>query len=207
MVFTSGGIGNNLNLESSINFILGPTHDDITYDSIAEAFDVPLIEHKPTINSMIKHYKTDSLNKGQMRMATIPQAEAVYETPGLWVPLVKTKNVMILPGVPLLFKRMIDNWFEKELLGYVNRGDLIISPRTRISVKTYWKESDLAEKLTQLQILVKKFDVSLGSYPKLFDDGSTFVVISISGPLDLKDEIKKITNVIIDSFEGEIFDQ
>lgn len=207
MVFTSGGIGNNLNVESSINFLLGPTHDDITYDSIAEAFDVPLIEHKPTINSMIKHYKTDSLNKEQMRMATLPQADAVYETPGLWVPLVKTKNVMILPGVPLLFKRMIDNWFEKELAEYVKRGDLIIAPRTRISVKTYWKESDLAEKLTQLQILAKKFDIALGSYPKLFDDDSTFVVISISGPLDFNYEIEKIANEIIDSFEGEIFNQ
>lgn len=142
-----------------------------------------------------------------MRMAKIPQAEAVYETPGLWVPLVKTKNVMILPGVPLLFKRMIDNWFEKELIEYVKQGDLIIAPRKRISVKTYWKESDLAEKLTQLQILAKKFDIALGSYPKLFDDDSTFVVISISGPLDFEDEIKKITNEIIDSFEGEILNQ
>lgn len=140
-------------------------------------------------------------------MATIPQADAVYETPGLWVPLVKTKNVLILPGVPLLFKRMIDNWFEKELFEDVKRGDLIITPRMRFSVKTYWKESDLAEKLTQLQVLVKKFDIALGSYPKLFEDGSTFVVISISGPLDFKDELQNITNEIIDSFEGEIFNQ
>jgi molybdopterin-biosynthesis enzyme MoeA-like protein len=156
---------------------------------------------------MIRHYKTDSLNKGQLRMAKIPQADVVYETPGLWVPLVKTKNVMILPGVPLLFKRMVDNWFEKELAEYTKRGDFIISPRTRFSVKTFWKESDLAEKLTQLQVLAKKFDIALGSYPKLFDDGSTFVVISISGPLNLKDEIQNITNEIIKSFDGEIFNQ
>lgn len=140
-------------------------------------------------------------------MATIPQADAVYETPGLWVPLVKTRNVLILPGVPLLFKRMIDNWFEKELFEDVKRGDLIIAPRMRCSVKTYWKESDLAEKLTQLQVLAKEFDIALGSYPKLFEDGSTFVVISISGPLDFKNVIQNITNEIINSFEGEIFNQ
>lgn len=156
---------------------------------------------------MLKHYRTGSLNMGQMRMATIPQAESVYETPGLWVPLVQTKNVLILPGVPLLFKKMIDNWFEKELTEYVKRGNLIIAPRTRISVKTNWKESDLAEKLSQLQILVRKFDIALGSYPKLFNDGSTFVVISISGPLESKDEIQKVTKEIIDSFEGEIYDK
>lgn len=189
------------------NFALGPTHDDITYDSISEAFNVPLVEHDPTIKSMLKHYKTESLNSGQMRMATIPQADAVHETPGLWVPLVKTKNVMILPGVPLLFKRMIDNWFEKELFEYVKRGELVIAPRMRLSVKTLWKESDLAEKLTQLQGQVREFDIALGSYPKLFEDGSTFVVISISGPLEFKDEIQKTAQQIMHFFEGYIFDQ
>lgn len=156
---------------------------------------------------MIKHYKTDSLNKGQLRMATIPASEFVYETPGLWVPLVKTKNVLILPGVPLLFKRMIDNWFEKELGERVKNDELIVAPRTRISVKTYWKESDLAEKLTQLQLSANQFNIALGSYPKLFDDGSTFVVISVSGPLDFKDEIQKIANEVMNSFEGEFFYQ
>lgn len=156
---------------------------------------------------MIKHYKTENLNKGHIRMATIPKADMVYETPGLWVPLVQTRNILILPGVPLLFKKMIDNWFENELGKFVHRGELFVAPRMRISVKTDWKESDIAEKLTQIQNEAKKFEIAIGSYPKLFMDGSTFVVISISGSSAFEDEIHKISKEIIESFDGEIFDK
>ena len=187
--------------------IIGPTHDDITYDSIAEALNIPLVRHEPTILNMIKHYKTENLNKGQMRMATIPKTDVVYETPGLWVPLVQTRNILILPGVPLLFKRMIDNWFENELNKFVQRGELFAAPKMRISVKTNWKESDLAEKLTQIQTIAEKFEISIGSYPKLFMDGTTFVVISISGNSMFESEIRNISKVVLESFDGEIFDK
>lgn len=163
-----------------------------------------MIKHEPTINNMINHYKTKILNNGQIRMATIPQPETVYETPGLWVPLVQTRNILILPGVPLLFKKMIDNWFENELNKCVQRGDLKVTPKMRLSVKTNWKESDIAEKLTQLQQSVKEFGIALGSYPKLFEDGSTFVIISISGSIEFQYEIEKISKEISKSFEGEM---
>lgn len=207
LIFTSGGIGK---INSPLFIIvnpLGPTHDDITYDSIAEAFNFPLIEHVPTIKSMLYHYKTEVLNKGQLRMATIPQSESVFQTPGLWVPLVQTKNVLIFPGVPLLFKRMIDNWFEKELHNFIQKGKLTVSPRMRISVKTSWKESDIAERLAELQKSVNKFDIALGSYPKLFEDGSTFVIVSISGSLELRNEIEKISLEISDSFDGDVLEE
>ena len=185
-----------------IFFYIGPTHDDITYDSIAEAFNVPLIEHDPTVKNMLRHYKTDSLDASKMRMATVPQAKTVFETPGLWVPLVQVNNVLILPGVPLLFKRMIDNWFEKELNKFVQRGDLSVTPKMRISIKTNWKESDIAEKLSLLQKSVKEFEIALGSYPKLFEDQSTFVIISISGSFEFREEIEKVSKEISKCFDG-----
>lgn len=156
---------------------------------------------------MLNHYKTEILNNGQIRMATVPQAEAVYETPGLWVPLVKTRNVLLLPGVPLLFKKMIDNWFEKELTKYVQTGYLKTAPRMRLSVKTNWKESDIAEKLGELQKSVREVDIALGSYPKLFEDGSTFVIISISGSIEFQHEIERICAEISASFNGEMLIQ
>lgn len=208
LVFTSGGIGKySLLFIFNINFNLGPAHDDITYGSISEAFNVPLVEHKPTIAKMLDFYKTTSLNAGQMRMGVVPQADHVYETPGLWVPLVKTRNVLMLPGVPVLFKRMIDNWFERELKSYVDREELSIEPRMRISIKTLWQEPDIAEKLTALQVDALKFDIALGSYPKMFQDGSSFVVISISGPLEHQNEIIKFSTDITAAFEGEIYYQ
>lgn len=154
---------------------------------------------------MLKHYRTDALSSSQMRMATVPQSSVVYETPGLWVPLVQARNVLILPGVPLLFKRMIDNWFEKELCKFVERGILNVAPRMRLSIKTNWKESDIADKLTMLQKSVKEYDIALGSYPKLFEDGSNFVVISISGAIDYQSIIEKVSQEILETFNGELF--
>lgn len=136
-------------------------------------------------------------------MARIPKEVTVFETPGLWVPLVQTENVLILPGVPLLFKKMIDNWFENELPNFVKRGDLYVAPRIRVSVKTQCKESDIAAKLTKFQDDVKQFGISLGSYPKLYPDGSTFVVISVSGTQDVQNEIDSIVKEIINSFNGK----
>ena len=208
-VFTSGGIGKFeiLFINEIILFVIGPTHDDITYESIAAAVNVPLMRHEPTIQKMLHYYRSENLKKSSLKMATIPKADKVYETPGLWVPLVQTNNIMILPGVPLLFKKMVDNWFENELSKFVQRGELYIAPRIRISVKTKWLESDIADKLAQIQAAANEFEIAIGSYPKLFNDGSTFVVISISGKLKFEKEIKKISNEIQESFDGEIFDK
>lgn len=196
----------NIFVLKKLNINIGPTHDDITYESISEAFNIPLERHEPTIKNMAKHYKSESLNKGQIRMASIPKPDKVYETPGLWVPLVQTRNILILPGVPLLFKKMVDNWFENELKQFVELSQLFVAPRMRISVRTNWKESDLADKLTQIQNAAKKFGVSIGSYPKLFGDGSTFVVVSVSGISMFKKEIIDITKEIQESFDGELYE-
>lgn len=158
------------------------------------------------MEKMKLHYQKDCLNEGQTRMAQIPKPDYVFSTNGLWVPLVQTRNVLILPGVPMLFRRMIDSWFDLELKNYSSQGrdEIFLSPRKRISVKTFWKESELAQKLTQIQESVSQFGISLGSYPKLFDDGSTHVIISISGPIDEISELEKCAREIADSFEGEI---
>lgn len=184
--------------------VSGPTHDDLTYESISEAMDAPLVLHEPTVAAMKAHYRSDNLNQGQLRMALIPRPQAVYQTPGLWVPLVRTGNVLILPGVPSLFTRMLDSWFERELPEAVRSGQLHVSPRMRISVKTMWKESCLAAKLTEIQNAVRKQDISLGSYPKLLPDGSTFVIICISGPSCVEEQITALAHIVKSEFEGEI---
>ncbi len=110
-VFTSGGIG--------------PTHDDVTYEAIADAFGVlapagrlnimylnistaspgvPLELHAPTVDKMRAHYAGtgQELNEARLRMATLPRNSMVLDTPGLWVPLVNLHSVFILPGVCFL---------------------------------------------------------------------------------------------------------
>ena len=160
--------------------------------------------HEPTVAAMKAHYHSDSLNSGQMRMATIPRSQEVYPTPGLWVPLVRTENVLILPGVPSLFRRMVDEWFSVRLPEAVKEGSLKVSPRMRISIKTQWKESCLAARLTEIQKEADKDNIALGSYPKLLPDGSTIVIICVSGFQCDQEHVSRIANVIKNEFEGEI---
>ena len=101
-VFTSGGIG--------------PTHDDITYPSIAKAFNLPLKYHQETLTrmSILGQSKGMVLTPEQKRMALFPynafdskQVSTIYPVPHLWTPIVSIKTlratVCILPGMHVFF--------------------------------------------------------------------------------------------------------
>ncbi|CAK4072846.1 unnamed protein product [Aphanomyces euteiches] len=97
-VFTTGGIG--------------PTHDDITYEGIANAFNVPLELHQPTKDALYNYLAANSrgheLNEDRLRMATFPKGCDVLTTSS-WVPIVKMRNVYVLPGTPRLMKQMLES--------------------------------------------------------------------------------------------------
>lgn len=95
IIFTSGGIG--------------PTHDDVTYDAIAEAFDRKLVVHPETLKRMTAHYskKGQEVNESRLRMATLPEGCEVLFSDETWVPLVVLEGVHILPGIPRLFQMML----------------------------------------------------------------------------------------------------
>ena len=95
-VFTSGGIG--------------PTHDDVTYESIAAALQLTIETHAPTVALMQQHYAARGieLNEARLRMAQLPTPSEVLFSNGIWVPLVVAGgNVFILPGIPRLFQTMV----------------------------------------------------------------------------------------------------
>lgn len=164
IVFTSGGIG--------------PTHDDLTYESIAKAFNRPLIFHQPTADRMKLKSGLDSLNDGQVRMCTIPKpSEEVLNTEGLWQPIVCVENVYMLPGVPGLFTRMFDNWLAKKANKYST------CPMLRVSIKTDIKESTISKSLGDYHKQIADLGWSIGSYPKLnVESGDSWVEISLVGP-------------------------
>ena len=149
-VFTSGGIG--------------PTHDDVSYEAIASAFGAGLALHEPTQKKMAAHYEAQGkeLNAARLRMATLPAGCVVHETPGAWVPLAQLRNVLILPGVPWLFKLMLDA--NKELF----RGPALLSA----TLYTHAGEGDLAEALTL--VAEAHTAVSIGSYPNTQRGDSRF---------------------------------
>ena len=90
-------------------------------------------------------------------MAFLPNPCDVIWTQGLWVPLVVVENVYVLPGIPSLFRMMLES----------ARSRLKGQPKERIRIYTQMAEGDFAESLSQTQ--QKYADVAIGSYPKTTD--------------------------------------
>ena len=141
-VFTSGGIG--------------PTHDDITADSVAEAFSVPLLLNEKAREMLASHYANgkDDLNEARLRMARIPAGATLIDNPISKAPGFRIGNVFVLAGVPRIFQAMADS-----ILTNLDSGDPIISKTITISKP----EGTIAEKLAEIASSFP--EVSIGSYP------------------------------------------
>ena len=94
-VFTTGGIG--------------PTHDDITAQSIAKAFKVKYGFHKEAYQILEKYYGKQKFNDGRKKMAKMPKISKLIYNPSSAAPGFITKNVLSLPGVPSILNSMIEN--------------------------------------------------------------------------------------------------
>ena len=141
-VFTSGGIG--------------PTHDDITADSVAEAFSVPLLLNEKAREMLASNYANGKgdLNEARLRMARIPAGATLIENPISKAPGFRIENVFVLAGVPRIFQAMADS-----ILTNLDSGDPIISKTITISKP----EGTIAEKLAEIASSFP--EVSIGSYP------------------------------------------
>ncbi|KAF6751693.1 MoaB/Mog domain-containing protein [Ephemerocybe angulata] len=158
LVVTSGGIG--------------PTHDDITYASLAKAFNTTLVHHDETIRRMKimnKHRKwatlqTPEQKEATLRMALFPaNAEVIFVDPEIWVPVVRLGGKLcVFPGVPGLFQRMI-----KSLANFIPLPPKSERPR-RIQIFTDRAESLIAPYLTKLQARLRPHNIQVGSYPILY---------------------------------------
>ena len=139
-IFTTGGIG--------------PTHDDITAESISKAFNLEYGFHKQAFSILEKYYKPGEFNEGRQKMAKMPTTANLILNPTSGAPGFYVKNVFCLPGVPSILQSMIGG-LKNELVG----GDPIIS--ITISLRTV--ESEIAKSITEIQN--KNNDVEIGSYP------------------------------------------
>jgi molybdenum cofactor synthesis domain-containing protein len=145
-LFTTGGIG--------------PTHDDITAESVAKAFGVP-IDYDPRVVKILKERlaKTGSeLNEARMRMTRVPAgAELVFNSvsaaPGFWL-----DNVIVLAGVPSIMQAMLDGVAPK-----LRTGVRMLSETVRADLR----EGDIGTPLGE--IAKAHPEVTIGSYP-FFDD-------------------------------------
>src|SRR5919107_1431062 len=94
-LFTTGGIG--------------PTHDDITADSVAKAFGVPIDVDPRAVAVMRERYKPEDLNEARLRMARIPQGADLVANPISKAPGFRIGNVVVMAGVPNIMQAMLDS--------------------------------------------------------------------------------------------------
>ncbi len=139
-VFTTGGIG--------------PTHDDITSESISKAFNIKYGYHKEAYSILEKYYGKNKFNEGRKKMAMLPTTATLILNPSSGAPGFIVKNVYCLPGVPSILKSMLTG-LNNKIIG----GKKIFSKT--ISIQTV--ESEIAKPLKNIQNKFK--NVEIGSYP------------------------------------------
>ena len=141
-VFTSGGIG--------------PTHDDITADAIAEAFGVGLDVRDDARALLEAHYKRTGgeLNTARLRMARIPEGATLIENPVSVAPGFTLQNVHVMAGVPEVFEAMVAS-----VLSELTGGSPLLSQSLRIMRG----EGEIAAFLGDLA--ASHPDLSIGCYP------------------------------------------
>lgn len=155
-LFTTGGIG--------------PTHDDITVDAIAEALDVGVVYHEEASAMLRRYYETrGGATEARMRMARVPEGADLIPNRMSGAPGIRFGNIFIMAGVPHITAGMLD-----ALTGTLEGGDPLLSHQ----VGCWVAESEISELLRETE---KAHDgCQIGSYPFFRDGraGANFVVRS-----------------------------
>ena len=143
-VFTTGGIG--------------PTHDDITADSVAKAFGVELYEDQRIIDAMLERIKPEDLNEARRRMARVPFGGELVPNPVNKIPGFRIGNVITMAGVPMIMQAMLDS----------------VAPTLETGVKLTMHAIDAGlpegQYATGLGEIAKAHEgLSIGSYPSYID--------------------------------------
>ena len=172
-VFTTGGIG--------------PTHDDITAQSIAKAFKQKYKYHREAFKILENYYGIKKFNDGRKKMAKMPSGAKLIHNPSSAAPGFITKNVLSRPGVPSILNSMIENWKK-----YLVKGSRVHSK----TINLYTVESNISKQLGNIQKKFKK-TADIGSYPffRLGKIGVSIVTRSTS-KLKLEQVNRELINLI-----------
>jgi molybdenum cofactor synthesis domain-containing protein len=137
-VFTTGGIG--------------PTHDDVTAESVAQAFGVPLVIDDDAVQRMSGGGL--QLNEARLKMARVPEGSTLIDNPLSRAPGFRKENVFVLAGIPAVARAMFAAVAKQLTTG------VAIASR---SVDVFMREGDIAEPLER--IAREYAEVEIGSYP------------------------------------------
>lgn len=152
-VFTTGGVG--------------PTHDDVTFDGVAQAFGVPVERHEQ-LADILRAKLGSTANDAAMRMAEIPAGAELWWDGGVIYPAIVVRNVVVLPGVPSLVR------LKFEAIAHRFQGVPLISRR----LTTLSTEPEIAGALSEAEVQFPS--VAIGSYPR-FDERPHRVVVTLEG--------------------------
>jgi molybdenum cofactor synthesis domain-containing protein len=139
-LFTTGGIG--------------PTHDDITSECIAQAFGVPWTLHPEAHKIFLSHYKPGDLNEARLRMAHTPEGASLIINPVSRAPGFRMENVFVMAGIPRVMQAMFD------AVKHDLKGGRPMLART---VSCHLPEGVIAKGLGEIQN--RYADLDIGSYP------------------------------------------
>lgn len=141
-VFTTGGVG--------------PTHDDITAESVAAAFSVDLVVEPEAFARLERHYAPGEFNEARQRMARVPRGATLIDNPVSAAPGFQIENVFVMAGIPRIMQAMFGS-IRHRLVG----GKPLLSK----TIRTNLGEGTVAKGLEQLQSIFA--DVQIGSYPSM----------------------------------------
>lgn len=162
---------------------IGPTHDDITAESIAKAFKVPLVLSDVAFDILVRHYGGEEfVTPPRRKMAMVPEGSILINNPVSGAPGFQVENVFVMAGVPRIMQAMFD-----DVKTRLKPGKPVLSNTVACSLA----ESTVAEPLSALQ---DKYPlVSIGSYPHFR-----------GGLLGLSLVLRSVDNDELDRATGEV---
>jgi molybdenum cofactor synthesis domain-containing protein len=178
-VFTTGGIG--------------PTHDDITADSVAKAFEVPCEYNERAYRILRDHYAASGLEfvKARQRMARMPVGAAHIDNPVSLAPGFRIGNVFVMAGVPAVFQAMLDN-----VVPTLKSGTKL----NFVTIRSRFGESAMGEILREIQ--QEHPDTIIGCYPNYL--GSRFwTVVVRSRSQEALHRATRAIEAMLDNLERE----
>ncbi len=183
-VFTTGGIG--------------PTHDDITAQCVADAFGVPLLQHPQAVERLLQYFAQRGVeaNEARMRMANVPQGGTLIDNPVSVAPGFRIENVFVMAGVPKIMQAMLSN-----ILPTLTSGAAVHS----VTVVCNLAEGDLSAPLAQCQ---KRFQqLELGSYPgKHPTAGSRVSLVGRGTDANALNQLQQALQVMVNDLGGEVLE-
>lgn len=149
-VFTTGGIG--------------PTHDDVTAEAVAKAFNLPFEENVEASSILLERYG-DQYTPARRRMSMMPHGAKLLHNPASGAPGFCIENVYVLPGVPTIMQSIF-----RLLSKALSHGDPIYTQSITLSIG----EGAIADELRTLQ--EENANVEMGSYPFFKGSGQNITV-------------------------------